>query len=236
VVELLLEGLETSETRTMRRKLLDLLARFGSDAGPMVLKRLAMEDTPWYVQRNLLTLLGMFPSIPDEFQPQRFMTHSDERVRREALKLLLRLPKMRAQTIIAALSDRDDGIVKLAMQAALEDCPKGAVPLIVRHVERKSISPELRALGLRVVGAAKDEASLPWLLNYAVMRTRILRREKLLPKSPEMLAALSGLASGWSDDVRVQPMLEKAQKSKDLEIRAAATARRRPSDRTNSIP
>jgi hypothetical protein len=46
VVELLLEGLETSETRTMRRKLLDLLAKFGSDVGPMVLKRLAMEDTP----------------------------------------------------------------------------------------------------------------------------------------------------------------------------------------------
>ena len=33
-------ALETSETRTMRRKLLDLLAKFGSDAGPMVLKRL----------------------------------------------------------------------------------------------------------------------------------------------------------------------------------------------------
>lgn len=236
VVELLLEGLETSETRTMRRKLLDLLAKFGSDAGPMVLKRLAMEDTPWYVQRNLLTLLGMLPSIPEEFQPQRFMTHNDERVRREALKLLLRLPKMRAQTIVAALSDRDDGIVKLAMQAALDECPPGAVPLLVRHVERKSISPELRALGLRVIGAAHDETTLPWLMTYAVTRTRFLRREKLLAKSPEMLAALSGLASGWSDEAAVKSVLDKASKSKDLEIRAAATARRRPSDRTNSIP
>jgi hypothetical protein len=73
-------------------------------------------------------------------------------------------------------------------------------------------------------------------MNYAVTRTRFLRREKLLPKSPEMLAALSGLASGWSEEVGVKSVLEKASKSKDLEVRAAATARRRPSDRTNSIP
>lgn len=236
VVELLLEGLELSETRTMRRKLLDLLAKFGSDVGPMVMKRLADEDTPWYVQRNLLTLLQLLPAIPDDFQAQRFLTHSDERVRREALKIMLRAPKMRAQTIVAALGDRDDSIVKLAMQAALDDCPKPAVPLIVRHCERKSVTPELRALGLRVVGTAKDPATLPWLLGYAVTRTRFLRREKLLPKSAEMLAALTGLASGWSDDPSVKGVLDRAQKSKDLEIRAAATARRRPSDRTNSLP
>jgi hypothetical protein len=106
----------------------------------------------------------------------------------------------------------------------------------VRHVERKSISPELRALGLRVVGAAKDPATLNWLLAYAVTKTRFLRRTKLVPKTPEMLAALSGLASGWSDNPEVMPVLDIAQKSKDLEVRAAATARRRPSDRTNSIP
>ena len=64
VIELLLEGLESSETRTMRRKLLDLLAKFGADAGPMVVRRLEQEDTPWYVQRNLLTLLQLLPKMP----------------------------------------------------------------------------------------------------------------------------------------------------------------------------
>ena len=95
VVELLLDGLETSETRTMRRKLLDLLARFGNDAGPMIVKRLNNEDIPWYVQRNLLTLLVLLPKVPDGFSPQLFLTHSDERVRREALKLMLRMPEHR---------------------------------------------------------------------------------------------------------------------------------------------
>jgi len=236
VIELLLEGLESSETRTMRRKLLDLLAKFGADAGPMVVKRLEQEDTPWYVQRNLLTLLQLLPKMPAGFQPKRYLTHNDERVRREALKLMLRLPELREQTIVAALGDRDDGIVKLAMQAALTDCPKGAIPLIRRHCERRSISSELRALGLRIVGSAKDPESQSWLLGYIVTKTRFLKREKLMSKSPEMLSALTGLAAGWADDPGVQRVLDMAQRSKDLEIRAAATPRRKPNDRTNSLP
>ncbi len=230
VVELLLDGLETSETRTMRRKLLDLLARFGNDAGPMIVTRLNNEDIPWYVQRNLLTLLVLLPRVPDSFSPTIFLRHSDERVRREALKLMLRMPEHRQATIIAALSDRDDGIVKTAMAAALDDCPRAALPLIMRNVERRSVHPEMRALGIRVIGAARDEASLEWLLGYAVKRTKVLRRIRLLPKSTEMLAALSGLAHGWNDEPRVKNVLERAQKSKDGDIRTAAIPRRRPSD------
>ena len=236
VVELLLDGLETSETRTMRRKLLDLLARFGNDAGPMIVKRLMNEDIPWYVQRNLLTLLVLLPKVPDGFSPQLFLTHSDERVRREALKLMLRMPQHRQTTIIAALSDRDDGIVKTAMAAALDDCPKAALPLIMRNVERRSVHPEMRSLGIRVVGASADPETLEWLLGYAVKRTKVLRRMKLLPKSTEMLAALAGLAHGWSEEPSVKSVLERAQKSKDGDIRAAAQPRRRPSDRSNSLP
>ena len=230
VVELLLDGLEVSETRTMRRKLLDLLARFGNDAGPMIVKRLTSEDIPWYVQRNLLTLLVLLPKTPEGFSPQTFLSHTDERVRREALKLLLRMPKHRATTIVVALSDRDDGIVKTAMAAALDHCPAGALPLIMRNVERRSVNPEMRALGIRVVGAAGDPETLDWLLAYAAKRTKLLGRMKLLPKSMEMLAALSGLAHGWNDEPRVRSVLETAQKSKDADVRAAALSRRRPNE------
>ena len=185
VVELLLEGLESSETRTMRRKLLDLLAKFGSDAGPMVIKRLEQDDMPWYVQRNLLTLLQMLPAIPDGFHPQKFMTHSDERVRREAMKLMLRVPKLRAQTIIAALGDRDDTMVKLAMQASLEDCPPAAVPLIVRHCERKSVSCRNSAPSACAWWVRRTiPATLTWLLKYTVSDTRFFKRQKLLGKTP----------------------------------------------------
>jgi len=87
-----------------------------------------------------------------------------------------------------------------------------------------------------VVGASADPETLEWLLGYAVKRTKVLRRMKLLPKSTEMLAALAGLAHGWSDEPSVRSVLERAQKSKDGDIRAAAQPRRRPSDRSNSLP
>ena len=67
-------------------------------------------------------------------------------------------------------------------------------------------------------------------------RTKILRRMKLLPKSTEMLAALAGLAHGWNDEPNVKNVLERAQKSKDGDVRAAALPRRRPSDRSDSLP
>jgi hypothetical protein len=122
------------------------------------------------------------------------------------------------------------------MAAALDDCPKAALPLIMRNVERRSVNPEMRSLGIRVVGAAADPETLEWLLGYAVKRTKVLGRMKLLPKSTEMLAALAGLAHGWNEEPNVKSVLERAQKSKDGDIRAAALPRRRPSDRSNSLP
>jgi hypothetical protein len=115
------------------------------------------------------------------------------------------------------------------MAAALDDCPKAALPLIMRNAERRSVNPEMRALGIRVVGAAGDPDTLEWLLGYAAKRTKLLGRMKLLPKSMEMLAALAGLSHGWNNDPRVKDVLESAQKSKDADVRAAAQPRRRPS-------
>ncbi len=189
VVELLLEGLETSETRTMRRKLLDLLAKFGSDVGPMVMKRLEQEDTPWYVQRNLLTLLQMLPSIPDEFQPQKYMTHGDERVRREALKLLLRLPKLRAQTIIAALGDRDDNIVKLAMQAALEDCPR---PALAAH--RAACAAQIDLAGTARARPPRDRRRAR--SRDARLAARVRRDQDAFPAPRQARAQVAGDARG----------------------------------------
>ena len=234
VVELLLEALETTETRAMRRRLLELVARVGPAVGPMVTERLT-ERAPWYVQRNLLTLLAMLPALPDGFSPARFMLHPDARVRREALKLLLRAPEHRDAAVVAAMSDRDEGIVQRALSAALDGCPRAAVPLIMRHVDRAAMPPEILALGIRVVGAARAKGTLDWLLGRVAARGRVLRREKLLPKSPEMLAALAGLAAGWRDEPRADAVLHRARQSADAEIRAAATVRRRTRERSDAV-
>ena len=237
VVELLLDGLETSETRTMRRKLLDLLARFGNDAGPMIVKRLMNEDIPWYVQRNLLTLLVLLPKVPDGFSPQLFLTHSDERVRREALKLMLRMPR-------ASADDDHRGAERSRRWHREDGDGGGARPLpeggaAADHAQRRAPLRASRRCARSAFASSAhraDPETLEWLLGYAVKRTKILRRMKLLPKSTEMLAALAGLAHGWNEEPSVKSVLERAQKSKDNDVRAAALPRRRPSDRSDSLP
>src|SRR5437899_8026018 len=53
--EPLLDELAKSESRAVRRAMLDRLARLGSGLGPLVVARL--DDERWYVRRNLLGLL-----------------------------------------------------------------------------------------------------------------------------------------------------------------------------------
>ena len=133
------------------------------------------------------------------------------------------------------MSDQDEGIVHRALTAALDGCPRAAVPLIVRHVERGALPPEVLALGIRVVGTARAPETLDWLLGHVATRGRVLRREKLVAKSPAMLAALAGLAAGWRDEPRADAVLQRARQSADAEIRAAATVRRRTSERSDSV-
>ena len=53
------ERLAESRDRQVRLRLLDLLARYGDAVGQLAAER--MEGMPWYVQRNVLSLLGRLP-------------------------------------------------------------------------------------------------------------------------------------------------------------------------------
>jgi hypothetical protein len=63
-----------------------------------------------------------------------------------------------------------------------------------------------------------------WLLRVALDKKGFFRRERLAPKSPEVLAALTGLASHWRADPRVEPVLQLALRSGDPEVFATLTA------------
>jgi hypothetical protein len=53
---------------------------------------------------------------------------------------------------------------------------------------------------------------------------------RIAPKSPQMLAALRGLAAHWNNHPKVVPLLEAARQSRDPEIRSAS----RPPSRRSS--
>jgi HEAT repeat protein len=214
----LLDELASSRSRTVRRALLERLGKMGPAIATEVLARL--DDQRWFVVRNLLALLEEWPERPPEFTAMPYAIHPDVRVRRQALKLQLRMPAEREQAIAGALADPDPQVVTWGLLAAQSGLPESALPLVETHA-RPGGPPELRSLALKALGQSRDPTVLPILLAATEGGRTLLGRPKLPPKSRELLAALRALADGWSHDPRVATVLARAGASDDADIRAA---------------
>ena len=221
--EPMLDALEEAETRTVRRKLLDRLVQLGQDLGPLLVRRL--DDERWFVQRNMLFLLNELSEIPVGFSALSYVRNADARVRREAVKLMVKSPEHRDRAVHAALADYDEFCLKLGLNAAIERCPPSATQIVMNRIVDRELSPELRALAIRVLASIKTTSSLEWLLQFVFGGKPGASRERFGTKSPELLAALSGLATHWRGDARVAPALALASRNSDPEIRAAAATR-----------
>jgi len=220
--EPLLDALAASESRTTRRGLLDRLARAPGELGPMVLARLRA-PAPWYVVRNLLVVLDALPggALPEGFSAAPFAAHEDPRVRREALKLMLKLPEERERALLGALRDSDPRTARLALSAAFENCPLSALPVIAGIARDPEAASELRVLAIKVLGRASSPTALIALLGLTNGGTNWRGRPKLPARSLELIAALMALASGWVTDARAGAVLAIAAASNDPEVRNA---------------
>src|SRR5438552_10821462 len=222
--EPLLDVLGASESRTTRRGLLDRLTRAPRELGPAILTRLS-RDLPWYVTRNLLLILDGLPALPEGFSTAAFIAHEDARVRREALKVSLKVPAERERALIGALRDDDPRTVRLALTHALEDCPPPALPLITQIALDQAMTSELRVLAIKVLSRVRSTAALNTLLQLADGGTSWLGRPKLAVRSLELLAALMALAASWRNDGRAAAVLALAAASKDPDIRSRVIRR-----------
>jgi len=218
--EPMLESLEVADNRTIRRRLLTRLERLGPQIGPMLVERLPA--APWYVQRNLLALLGSLPEIPADFSPTALTANEDNRVRREALKLMLRIPGQRDEAIVISLGDDDIGNVRLGLAAALEGCPTAAVPRLMVLLNDRRVPVEIRVLAIRVLGTIRSPATRDWFVTHALTKPGWFRRRRLLPRTPELVAIISALARNYRNDPAAGQVLRLAGQSNDGGIRRAA--------------
>jgi hypothetical protein len=217
---------ETTDTKT-RERLYDLAAQFGGKAASPAARRLAEASKGGgraMAQRDLLALLGrvLTPEmpLPPEIDLRRFLKHTDAHVRREAVKLLLRSPK-RDEALLAGLADADGRVVYLALTAAHEKCSREGMSIIRGRVERGELDGSLRALGIRAVATQRTSDTLRWLIARVVVRSKVLRRQRLLPPTPETLAALAAIGAGWRSDPEAAPVLALASRSRLPEVREA---------------
>jgi hypothetical protein len=220
VAEPLLDVLAESDSSATRRILLDRLARLGPEVGERALRRL--DDTRWFVVRNLLKLLADLPTAPSQFDPDRFAKHEDPRVRFEALRLLYQSEDRRERAVCASLGDPDPRVVELGLREARRQMPPAAVPLLAR-LARSEGAPDLQEMAVRALGAVPQPVALDLLLGITAVRKGLLRA-RLPPKSRVYLAALRALGEGFAHDPRARDALAAARRSRDPEIAEAARA------------
>lgn len=216
----LLAALAESRSRATRRAVLDRLATLGPDIAALVEARL--RDSRWFVVRNMLMVLREADCKVASRTVNRFVHHTDARVRREAILLLLRNAESADEALLAGLKDADKGVLRAALQAARTRMPEVAVPVLAqRVVEDMEFPPEFRVMALHVLGRTSSTLALDALLVFVQGGKSLIGRPRLAHKSPEMLAALSGLARSWSHDRRARALIDAAARNRDPQIAAA---------------
>lgn len=141
-------------------------------------------------------------------------------MRREAIRILVSDANRRERAICAALADGDERNVRLGLTAALDGCPKAAIPMVVSRIRSES-ADDLQALAVKVIGNTDQSQTLDILLSVAAPRKQLFGT-KLPPKSEAYLAALRSLKKRFADNPRARDVLAQAARSRDPEVVRAA--------------
>jgi hypothetical protein len=201
-----------------RAQFYDILQSLGDDVGATMAERIP--ESPPMIQRELLAQLGRLGALPAGFSARSYLESEEALVRREAVRLLLRNAAERDETIMSALSDPDDRVVFAGLTIAQDKCPPAGIELIRQRVDRGELDSQLRTLGIRIVAQQRTPSTLAWLLTLLVTEAHWPRKPKLRASTPEMLAALSMVATYWLADPAAETAVRLAGLSRDPEVRA----------------
>ena len=221
----MIDALVESESRTTRLALIERLVRTGSEVGQLIVPRLT--DSRWYVRRNMLTVLGRIPELPQEFTLAPFLEDKDPKVRRQAMELGLGGGIGRWQVITVALRDADAENIAFGLAEAVRGCPPDVVPQLIKLIFDDSNPLNIRMQAIRAAGVSGSPRALDALLRLTWARKAFVFRG-LAPKTSEMLEALMALAGSWPDDPKTARVLAAARTARDPQIRAVASPSARP--------
>ena len=217
----LLDALELEDERGARWKLFEMLTQLGPEVGDAVVARLPKAQ--WFVQRNLLLLMGRLPQWPAGFSAEPYARNPDARVRREAYALLLNDEKLRDKAVADAVGDEDERIVRAGLNIAAErGCPRDAMPVLTARLAAHSLDGMLGVLAVKVLQPVRLQAVLDCLVAATLApKRRFQFRRRLAPKTPVTVAALAALATTWKQEPAAQKVLSIAARDDDPEIQAA---------------
>ena len=220
----ILEALEVCPEGGRQERLLSFLVQVGPPAAPMIAVRL--HHVPAALARELLICLAkLAPPVPPP-EVRLCREHEDPTVRREAVKLLLSYTSTRESALLASVNDPDERVAYVGLLAAAQSCPADAAVVIRQRIEAGELAEgTVRAAAVRAVASRRDEDALAWILDRTLVTGGLLRRTRLAPASPELLASLGALAAHWGNDPRAVVAINLARQSTSASLRAAVHAR-----------
>ncbi len=223
----LLSALDASPEGARRERLIGYLSSLGEEVAPRIAARLA-QATP-SLARELLACLARLAPQTLPMEARAFLTHADPALRREAAKLLLAYDDTRESAMHVAVRDDDERVIHAGLLAAQERCSSLTASTIRQRIDRGEITESASLVAaVRAIGNMGDDLTLDWMLRRTVVPGGLLRRPRLAPTTPDLLAALSVLASRWGNEPRAAAVLELARASTSPTVRAAVQVGGRP--------
>lgn len=215
----LLDLLTESESLATRKRLFMRLVALAPEIGRDIVRRL--RDDRWFARRNMLALMGELSEWPKKWTPAAYSDDAHPAVRREAFKLMLRMPQHREMALCGLLVDPERRARSLGLAAAADGCPPEAVHLLAAIAHDESVSNELRVMAVRALGRATHVHAIEPLVEL-VRRRPGLGRGKLADKSPVMLAALHALRTLPEGTPESRKLVARAARASDADVRQAA--------------
>ena len=207
----LIDVLGAAQSRSTRMLVRQRLSEFGASIRPQLFARL--DQAPWYLVRNLLTLISESGDPTGEGHRTNaflleLLDHAQVQVRIEALRILANDPQTRENALQRALKDTDEKMIVVALQELTEPIanelpPPLSTPVmaaLVAMVEAEKHSDSTRAKMVRAMATMRHKEVCAWLIRLSTKRTRFLRRLSLAEPTRTAVSALQALQRVYPDD------------------------------------
>jgi HEAT repeats len=220
-VDTLIDVLGEAGSKGTRLLVRQRLAEFGEAIKPRLMARLG--DGPWYLTRNLLSLLH-------DTETQRrgegaaaeaivsLLGHTQVQVRLEALRVLVGMgDEQRIAALSRALRDENERVVVVALQdvsdaaAVHGELPDALVTQIMALVDAGAQSEPVRARAIRALATTRSDGVRDWLIGIVSRKTAIFRRLTLAEPTLPAVSALHVLTRVYGDDPAAAKVMELAR-------------------------
>ncbi len=133
---------------------------------------------------------------------------------------------LRDRSLVAALADEDERVVRMALLQIQDGVPQATLPTLVhRVVAAVTRTDEIRTMAIRCLEHVDHPLARSALCGIVVGGKTLFGKARISEKNTAVLEALRILAATWSGQPEVDEILELASRSKDRSIRVAARVR-----------